>query len=78
MLLSPAFYLLGYDTILLEILGSKPIITGQAGYFDLWELGFDQLRAKAQQNSCHALAPFLGGNTEPFHQHGLSIVNHTH
>lgn len=71
-------YLLGYDAVLLEVLWSELVITSQAAYFDLWILGLDQFRAKAQQNSCHALAPFLRGNAETFHQHGLPIINHTH
>lgn len=71
-------YLLGYDAILLEVLGSKLIVTGQAAYFDFWVLGFDEFGAEAQQNSCHALTSFLRRDTESFHQHCLAIVNHTH
>lgn len=72
------WYLLGYDAILLEVLGSELIITGQAGYFDIWILGFDQLRAEAKEDPCYSLAPFLRGHAKTLHQHGLSIVDHTH
>lgn len=72
------WYLLGYDAVFLEVLWSELIITGQAGHFDIWIFGFHQLGAEAQEDPCHALAPFLRGHTETLHQHGLSVVNHTH
>lgn len=72
------WYLLGYDAILLEVLGSELIVPGQAGYFDVWILGFDQLRAEAQEDPRHTLAPFLRGYAKALHQHGLSVVNHAH
>lgn len=72
------WYLLGYDAVLLEVLGSKLIIAGQAGYFDIWVLGFDQLGAEAKEYPRHTLAPFLRGHAKTFHQHGLTVVNHVH
>lgn len=72
------WYLLGYDAVLLEVLGSKLIVAGQAGHFDIWVLGFDQLGAEAKEDPRHTLAPFLRSHAEAFHQHGLAVVNHVH
>lgn len=71
-------YLLGYDAILLEVLGSELIVTSQACHFDVWKFGFYQLGAKAQEHPGHAFAPFLRGHAETLHQHGLSVVDDTH
>lgn len=71
-------YLLGDDAILLEVLRSELIVTGQAGHFDVGIFGFDQLRAEAQEDPRHTLAPFLRGHAETLHQHGLSVVDHAH
>jgi len=71
-------YLFCYDAILLEVLGSKLIITGQAVHFDLWVLGFDKLSTKAQQNSCHTLSPVLRSDTQTFHEHSFPVVNYAH
>lgn len=74
----PAQYLFGDEAVLLEVFWPQLVVTCQTADLDLGELGLDELGAEAQKHPRHALAPLLRRYSQPLHQHGLPVVNHTH